>query len=141
MKPWLSKSAETLREQINAAFPDRDKTSDGWIGDKRHSARKSDHNPAPESGVVRAIDIDRDLSGTAKPDYASDLADQLRLAAKHGEKRISYVIFTGRIASAKKNWAWRTYDGINRHDHHIHISFTPEGDASAKPFNIPILGE
>ncbi len=45
MKPRLSKSAIQLREQIDDAFPDRDRTSDGWIGDTRHAARKSDHNP------------------------------------------------------------------------------------------------
>ena len=141
MKPWLSEAAETLRSQVNDRFRDRDKTSDGWVGDLRHQVRKSDHNPDATSGVVRAIDIDRDLSGATKPDHASYLADQLRLAAKHGEKRIAYVIFQGRIASPKKAWAWRPYDGVSRHDHHIHISFTPKGDKDSTPFNIPILGE
>jgi hypothetical protein len=45
VKPRLSKSAIQLREQIDDAFPGRDRTSDGWIGDTRHAARKSDHNP------------------------------------------------------------------------------------------------
>ncbi len=62
MKPRLSKSAIQLREQIDDAFPDRDRTSDGWIGDTRHAARKSDHNPDVQ-GWVRAIDVDRDLAG------------------------------------------------------------------------------
>ena len=142
MKPWLSKAGETLRSQIDAKYPDRDKTSDGWIGDLRHQARQSDHNPDANSEmVVRAIDVDRDLSGKPKPDIAPDLADQLRMAAKLGEDRISYVIFQGRIASSKKAWAWRPYDGINQHNHHIHISFTPKGDKDNKPFNIPLLGE
>ncbi len=35
MKPRLSKSAIQLREQIDDAFPGRDRTSDGWIGDTR----------------------------------------------------------------------------------------------------------
>ncbi len=42
MKPRLSQSAIQLREQIDDAFPDRDRTSDGWIGDTRHAARKSE---------------------------------------------------------------------------------------------------
>jgi hypothetical protein len=69
-----------------------------------------------------------------------DIADQLRLAAKRGEKRISYIIFEGRIASAKKAWAWRPYDGANQHNHHCHISFTTKGDSDSTFFNIPMLG-
>ena len=138
MKPFLCKAGVTLREQINASYPDRDKTSDGWIGDTRHSARVSDHNP-DEHGVVRAIDCDRDLSGKAKPDLMPDLADQIRLCAKRGDRRIAYVIFNGHIASPKKAWAWRPYDGINKHNHHCHISFTTKGDSDASPFDIPML--
>jgi hypothetical protein len=94
MKPRLSKAAIQLREQFDDNFSDRDRTSDGWIGDSRHSARKSDHNP-DEQGWVRAIDVDRDLSGKAKPDLMPDVADQLRILAK-SDKRISYIIFAGK---------------------------------------------
>lgn len=139
MKPKLSKSAIQLREQIDDAFPDRDRASDGWIGDARHSARKSDHNP-DEQGWVRAIDIDRDLSGKAKPDIMPDLADQIRLYGKAHPKRIAYVIFDGKIASSKKAWAWRPYDGINKHNHHCHISFTKAADEASDFFQIPLLG-
>ena len=91
MKPRLSKSAIQLREQIDDAFPGRDRTSDGWIGDTRHAARKSDHNPDAQ-GWVRAIDVDRDLAGKGrKPDVMPDLVDQIRLLAKSGDKRISYA--------------------------------------------------
>ncbi len=57
MKPKLSKAAGQLREQIDDSFPERSRKSDGWIGDARHSTRKSDHNP-DATGCVRAIDID-----------------------------------------------------------------------------------
>jgi len=139
MTPKLCKAGQQLRLQVDDSYPDRDRTSDGWIGDTRHSARPSDHNP-DSTGVVRAIDIDRDLSGKAKPDLMPDLADQIRLCARHGDKRISYVIFNGRIASSKKAWAWRPYDGINKHNHHCHISFTKKGDADGSFFNIPMIG-
>jgi len=96
VKPRLSKSAIQLREQIDDAYADRDRTSDGWIGDTRHAARKSDHNPDVQ-GWVRAIDVDRDLNGKGrKPDVMPDLVDQIRLLAKSGDKRISYIIFDGR---------------------------------------------
>jgi hypothetical protein len=137
--PKLCKAGQQLRLQVDDSYPDRDRTSDGWIGDTRHSARPSDHNP-DATGVVRAIDIDRDLSGKAKPDLMPDLADQIRFCAKRGDKRISYVIFNGRIASSKKAWAWRPYDGINKHNHHCHISFTKKGDADGSFFNIPMIG-
>jgi hypothetical protein len=108
MSPKLCKAGQQLRLQVDDSYPDRDRTSDGWIGDVRHSARPSDHNP-DAAGIVRAIDIDRDLSGKAKPDLMPDLADQIRLAAKRGDKRISYIIFAGRIASSRMGWRWRKY--------------------------------
>jgi hypothetical protein len=139
MTPKLCKAGQQLRLQVDDSFPDRDRASDGWLGDARHSARSSDHNPDAD-GIVRAIDIDRDLSGKAKPDLMPDLADQIRLCAKRGDKRISYVIFDGRIASSKKAWRWRPYDGANKHNHHCHVSFTKAGDNDSSFFNIPMIG-
>jgi hypothetical protein len=141
MKPWLCKAGQQLREQFDDTFPDRDRTSDGWIGDTRHAARPSDHNPAQPTEVVRAIDVDRDVSGKPKPDLMPDIADQIRLYAKADKsKRIAYVIFDGKIASPKKGWVWRPYTGINAHRHHLHCSFTPKGDIDSTFFNIPLLG-
>lgn len=136
--PTLSKAGQQLRLQVDDCFPDRDRTSDGWIGDSRHSARPSDHNP-DELGIVRAIDIDRDLSGKAKPDLMPDLADQIRHAAK-SDKRIAYIIFNGKIASSKSLWRWVAYKGINPHVKHCHVSFTKKGDADGSFFNIPMIG-
>ena len=137
--PKLSKSAVQLREQIDDSFADRLRDSDGWIGDARHAARKSDHSP-DEQGWVRAIDIDRDLSGKTKPDIMPDLADQLRQYGKANPKRISYIIFDGKIASSKRGWAWRSYTGINKHKHHCHISFHKAGDLNSDFYQIPLLG-
>ena len=134
--PKLSKAAQTLRAQINAKWPKRDKSSDGWIGDTRHQARPSDHNP-DENGWVRAIDVDADLTKKYK-DQSWDLANELRLFAKAGEKRISYIIHHGKIASSRMNWKWRTYKG-NPHTGHIHISFTPLGDNDKTPFKLRSL--
>jgi hypothetical protein len=140
MSPQLCKAGQQLRLQVDDSYPDRDRTSDGWIGDARHSARPSDHNPDAK-GIVRAIDIDRDLSGKTKPDLMPDLADQIRLFAKRDKsKRISYVIFAGRIASPRLGWRWRKYSGINAHNSHCHISFHPKGDTDGSFFNIPMIG-
>jgi hypothetical protein len=140
MNPILCKAGQQLREQFDDSFPDRDRRSDGWIGDLRHSARPSDHNPDRETGIVRAIDVDRDVHKSGKPDLMPDIADQIRLAAKAGEKRIAYIIFAGRIASSRLGWRWRPYKGSNPHNHHLHVSFTKAGDTDSSFFNIPMLG-
>ena len=140
MKPTLSKAAQQLREMFDDTYPDRDRRSDGWVSDYRHSLRISDHNPDPKTGVVRAIDVDRDVYKGGKPDLMPDIADQIRLAAKAGDKRISYIIFNGRIASSRLGWRWRKYTGSNPHKHHCHISFSSKGDEDGSFFNIPLLG-
>jgi hypothetical protein len=145
MKPVLCKAGQQLREQFDDTFPDRDRRSDGWIGDTRHSARPSDHNPDWKNAVnglayVRAIDVDADVSKGGKPDLMPDIANQIRLAAKAGDKRIAYVIFEGRIASSRMGWRWRKYRGSNPHTKHCHISFTKKGDTDSSFFNIPMLG-
>ncbi len=141
MKPILSKAGQQLREQFDDSYPDRDRRSDGWVADARHVAQgTSDHIPDAVNGIVRAIDVDRDVHKGGKPDLMPDIADQIRLAAKAGDKRIAYVIFAGRIASPRLGWRWRTYKGSNPHNHHCHISFTKEGDSDNSFFNIPLLG-
>jgi hypothetical protein len=140
MKPKLCKAGQQLREQFDDCFPDRDRTSDGWIADARHMSRgTSDHIPDRASGIVRATDTDRDVSGKAKPDLMPDIADQLRRLAKT-DKRIKYIIFDSKICSAKSAWRWRAYSGINKHKHHMHVSFSTKGDQNNSFFNIPLLG-
>jgi hypothetical protein len=138
MKPKLCKAGVQLREQFDDCYGDRTRSSDGWLGDSRHAARKSDHNPDGE-GWVRAIDISRNLSGKSEPDLMPDVADQLRILAKT-DRRISYIIFDGKIASSKSFWRFRKYKGINQHRTHIHISFTRKGDTDGSFFQVPLLG-
>jgi hypothetical protein len=141
MKPVLCKAGQQLREQFDDTYPDRDRRSDGWIGDPRHASRPSDHNPDPKAGmVVRAIDVDADVYKSGKPDLMPDIADQIRIAAKRGDKRISYIIFDRRIASSRLGWRWRKYKGSNPHVAHCHISFTSKGDKDGSFFQIPLLG-
>ncbi len=135
MKSRLSKSVIQLREQADDAYPDRDRSSDGTIGDARHATSKSDHNPDAVTGHVRAFDLDASLDG--KDATAHYLAD--RTAAKR-DKRIAYVIFNKKIASKRTLWRWVKYKGVNPHTKHIHISFTKAGDEDSSFFQIPLLG-
>jgi hypothetical protein len=133
----LCKAGVQLREQIDDAFPDRDRMApEGWLGDSRHAARRSDHNPDPDSGVVRAYDFNHNLSPNSAE--AHDFANQLRLLARV-DKRISYIIYDGRIASWIGNYKWRKYRGINPHRTHIHVSFTKKGDHDSSMFRMPML--
>jgi hypothetical protein len=137
MKPKLCAAGVQLREQVDTWFPDRcTKSPEGWLGDSRHSARKSDHNP-DRFGWVRGLDLNSRLESSDS--LAPYLADQIRIAAK-SDPRISYVIFNGRICSKILNWKWRKYKGINPHKKHIHISFTTLGDLNGTAFDIPLIG-
>ena len=134
----LSKSAAQLREQLDDCYPERSRKSDGTIGDARHRTRKSDHNP-DKNGWVRAIDLTADLG--VGLDETADLVNQIRKYAKTAKKkRISYIIYNGKIASPILNWKWRKYRGSNPHKSHFHISFTTLGDMDHGFFNIPMLG-
>jgi len=135
MKAWLSKAAVQMREQIDDSFADRSRKSDGWIGNEKHQNIKSDHNPLPNTNEVCAIDVDAKLCD--QPEMSIYLAEQIRVAAKT-DKRISYIIHAGKIASAKSFWKFIKYRGINPHHRHIHISFKP--NQTGEFFNIPLLG-
>lgn len=136
MNPRPSKALSQLREQIDDDYPSRDRHSDGWIADSRHLAQgNSDHIPEPRSGIVRGLDIDADLR--AHKSEAHYLADKIRLCAKRGDKRISYVIYDRKIASKRFRWKWRKYRGGNNpHISHIHISFTKAGDNDGSWFDL-----
>jgi len=138
MKPKLCAAGVKLRAQVNNAYPDRDKSSDGWIADARHfAAGTSDHIPDSQ-GWVRALDLDRDLSGKSKPDLMPYLANQIRTLAK-SDGRISYIIFAGKIASRRSLWRFIKYRGVNPHEKHMDVSFNKKGDQDGSPFNLPLL--
>jgi len=106
----LAKSLETLRTQVNAVAPKRNKASDGTLGDTAHSKVKSEHNPNSK-GVVTAMDITHDPKNGADMNLlAQDLIK---------DKRTWYVIFNKRIWEAGK---WQAYYGANDHSKHLHIS-------------------
>jgi hypothetical protein len=133
----LCKAGQQLREQFDDSYPDRNRRSDGVVGDPRHVSRKSDHNPDAD-GWVFAIDITADLN--AHPEEMHTITDDLRKLAKRGDRRIKYIIYDGRICSSILNWKWRKYTGPNPHRSHAHFSFTRLGKNDSTFFQIPLLG-
>lgn len=140
----LCAAGVTLRKQLDLKFPKRDRRSDGWIGDKAHAARKSDHNPDAK-GVVYALDIDENFGkGTWRNGKAAQrLADQLvRYAASGlpGAERVKYVVYEDRIASGtyKASW-WKWRGKAYGHTQHIHVSFTAAADKDGRVFPLPVL--
>src|SRR5262245_8563129 len=122
----VANSLNVLLRQVNAAFPNRDKSSDGSIGDESHASRSSDHNPWVKDGgegVVTARDITNDAP------YMDSHQLALALVASRDE-RIKYIIDHGMICSGTDQentaWKWRPYSGKNDHSHHVHISVKPQ---------------
>lgn len=133
MSSWrVAEAIKTLQAEVNQVHPDRPRSADGTIGDARHAATKSDHNPTdPHPGVVTAWDI-------TTADFTIDLAEKLRLMGKAGDSRVKYVIYRGQIASSKAGWAWRPYSGFSKHFDHIHLSVAddPAHYDSTAPWNV-----
>lgn len=121
----LAPSLAAFRAEVNARWPQRDKASDGWIGDQAHQSRVSDHNPGARD-LVHAFDTDEDLDGN-RGDNGRDawvIAEHLRLVR---DPRIKYVIYEGHMFSSYASqgyspWVWRPYSGTNAHRKHIHLS-------------------
>ena len=111
----VAKSLLTLRDQIDAKWPNRAKSHDGSIGDARHQATRSEHNQ-DSNGVVRAIDISNDpFVGAVSNNIAHALANSR-------DARIKYIISNGQICSSEVSpWQWRPYHK-DPHDRHFHIS-------------------
>lgn len=127
------RASVTLADELNARWPNRDKASDGTIGDAAHASRNSDHNPwvldRAGIGVVRARDLDEDLDGNPAPGYmdAKIVFEHLLALARAGDDRLNgggYLIYEGKIYSEKNNWQAREYNGPNKHNQHLHISFS-----------------
>lgn len=116
---YVAKALDTLRDEIDALYPERDKTSDGAKGDAAHSNRQSDHNPAPPKNVVRARDFDKD--GIPADQTVKFIVER----GKAGDPRCgegAYVIWNGVIWSHSSGWKPKRYTGSNKHDHHFHFS-------------------
>ena len=111
---YLAPSLVALRAELDAKWPRRDRSSDGWIGDAAHSSRASQHNPDWSSvppGAVDALDVDID---------GIDVA--LLLDSLITDRRVWYVIYNRQIWSRTNGWKPRRYTGANPHTKHVHVS-------------------
>lgn len=135
-----------LRKQVDAKWPKRDRRSDGWIGDRAHQQRISQHNP-DERGIVHAIDLDENMGvGPVRNGRAArTLANQLLAYAKSGlpgADRLKYVVYEQQIASGTYRSSWWKWRGKGYgHTAHIHVSFTSKADKNGEPFPLPILAK
>ncbi len=138
----LVPALQEFRTQINEVAPNRDRASDGVIGDYNHQKGDSSHNP-DDTGrnnaewdtdpdgkeEVRAIDIDIDFRQSGIT--AERVVEHLIHYAKNGTFWwLRYIIYDSKIYSKNSNWLPRNYTGSNPHDKHIHINsdFTQKAD-------------
>jgi hypothetical protein len=117
----VANSLLRLRRDLDRRWPNRDRRTDGFIGDEAHCGGPNPtSNHCPNSAdVVRAFDIDVDGIPSAW------LAEHVRKLGKRGDGRLAnggYVIYNRRIASSTQDWRWRHYTGDNPHTDHIHVS-------------------
>lgn len=122
---------QVLRAELDELGPDRDRSSDGTIGDQAHAGRPSDHNP-DETGAtssedadardeVHALDVDRTGPWLGGFTLLAG-AELIRARCEAGlEDRLQNIIFARRIASRSWGWGWRDYDGPNPHLEHAHF--------------------
>lgn len=117
-----------LRDEVDGRWPDRDRSSDGMIGDAAHATSLSEHNPVghpygPQYGTpgcVHAIDV-----------TARGIDAEAVVCAAIRDPRVWYVIFDGSIWSKTYGWERRAYTGSNPHTTHLHISLAADDQTSA----------
>lgn len=123
MSTWFpAPSVKALLDQATALYPERDRRSDGIIGDARHQAEPtSDHNP-DGLGCVHAADV------THGPYWGSAQMDGHVLTnaiIARRDPRLRYMIFERRIMAGNHGpspWVWRPYSGTSAHLEHVHVS-------------------
>ena len=115
MKPVVKKAtpaAIAVLRQATALRPNRKKASDGLLPSAAHQKQ----NPESDHNTGYAVDITHD------PVNGIDCFDIYEKIQQ--DKRVKYVIFHGKIWSAKNGEA--RYTGINQHNKHLHISIKDE---------------
>src|SRR5688572_18980053 len=106
----MATAARACRKALADAterWPNRNRASDGIMGDAAHQKRKSDHN------LGNAFDITHDpKNGPDGNVLTRDLVDA-------NDPRVTYIIWNKRIWHAGKGW--KAYTGSNPHSKHFHV--------------------
>jgi len=116
-------AALAVLRQATALQPKRKKASDGLLPSAAHIKQSptSDHN----TGL--AVDLTHD------PANGIDCAEIFQKLKE--DKRVSYLIFQGRIWSKEKSKLGdRRYTGSNSHNKHLHISIVASGATDTSPW-------
>lgn len=108
---FLVPSLKAVFAELNATWPNRDKKTDGWIGDKNHCPGTSDHC-ADSSGAVHAIDIDKD---GIDPYFVIERLAQYPLVFR-------YFNFNYKQYHIKNDFVAKPLGGSNPHTGHVHVS-------------------
>lgn len=150
MPTWVkAPNIVAIQNSFNKIAPNRDKSSDGTIGDLAHQSGTSGHNPDDYPGVraersdsdnipeVRAVDIDVDLK---LPGVTMEMVVQSILRSTD-KNRLIYIIYNGRIWSKSNGWKQQTYTGKNKHTQHAHFSGDAASDNDSRPWpSIEVFG-
>lgn len=113
-------AAIAMLRQATAHAPKRMKASDGLLPSAAHlvASPNSDHN----TGL--AVDLTHD------PKHGIDCKDIYKRLKE--DKRVSYLIFNGRIWSKEKGD--RKYTGSNKHEKHLHVSIKEKFANDTRPW-------
>ena len=106
-------AARALLNEATRRYPGRAKAWDGILPSAAHHKR----NPRSyhEKGDAVDLTVGGPINGEAE--FA-----RLRKQAINGDRRIVELIHNHKIATAKRGWTVRPYNGSNPHEHHIHVS-------------------
>jgi hypothetical protein len=137
----------SLRNEFNRLAPNRDKASDGAVGDQSHADGRSDHNPdetgktpfedSDRKNEVHAIDVDNNLR---KAGWDMDRClDVIITRHRTGQDdRLQNVIYNRRIWSRSWGWTPRPYTGASAHTEHAHFSarYTTAQENDTSPWGL-----